>query len=151
MCFGYCSSGHYYHYDIIIILCLAIITASHIPWVVAWARWLPRMLKLQDAGWGCARLFLVCAWFEWHDLNGNQEWLGSTTTNRHGVAAFDFTTVCSCGQFVVGPTRARGGTLDLMTDVPDLLQVSVIAPIGNSLLSVGSHFDGSGCSKLVYS
>ena len=28
------------------------------------------------------------------DLNGHhQEWLGSTTTNRHGVAAFDFTTV----------------------------------------------------------
>ena len=26
------------------------------------------------------------------DLNGHhQEWLGSTTTNRHGVAAFDFT------------------------------------------------------------
>ena len=25
------------------------------------------------------------------DLNGHhQEWLGSTTTNRHGVAAFDF-------------------------------------------------------------
>ena len=28
------------------------------------------------------------------DLNGHQqEWLGSTTTNRHGVAAFDFETV----------------------------------------------------------
>ena len=28
------------------------------------------------------------------DLNGyHQEWLGSTTTNRHGVAAFDFSTV----------------------------------------------------------
>ena len=28
------------------------------------------------------------------DLNGHhQEWLGSTTTNRHGVAAFDFVTV----------------------------------------------------------
>ena len=23
----------------------------------------------------------------------HQEWLGSTTTNRHGVAVFDFTTV----------------------------------------------------------
>ena len=31
------------------------------------------------------------------DLNGHhQEWLGSTTTNRHGVATFDFTTVSSC-------------------------------------------------------
>ena len=28
------------------------------------------------------------------DLNGHhQEWLGSTTTNRHGVAALDFATV----------------------------------------------------------
>ena len=28
------------------------------------------------------------------DLNGHhQEWLSSTTTNRHGVAAFDFSTV----------------------------------------------------------
>ena len=31
------------------------------------------------------------------DLNGHhQEWLGSTTTNRHGVAAFDFATVSGC-------------------------------------------------------
>ena len=62
------------------------------------------------------------------DLNGHhQEWLGSATTNHHGVAAFDFATVSGCDQLVVGPTHARGGTLDLlMTDVPDL------APIGNS-------------------
>ena len=34
---------------------------------------------------------------------------------------------------VVSPTHARGGTLDLlMTDVPDLVLVSVVAPIGNS-------------------
>ena len=34
---------------------------------------------------------------------------------------------------VVGPTHARGGTLDLLiTDVPDLVQVAVVAPIGNS-------------------
>ena len=34
---------------------------------------------------------------------------------------------------VVGQTHARGGTLDLlMTDVPDLVRVSVVAPIGNS-------------------
>ena len=38
-----------------------------------------------------------------------------------------------CDQLVVGPTHARGGTLDLrMTDVPDLVRVSVAAPIGNS-------------------
>ena len=53
------------------------------------------------------------------DLNGHhQEWLGSTTTNRHGVAAFDFATVSGYDQLVVGPTHARGGTLDLlMTDM----------------------------------
>ena len=68
------------------------------------------------------------------DLNGHhQEWLGSTTTNRHCVAAFDFATVSGCDQLVVGPTHARGETLDLlMTDVPDLVWVSVVAPIGNS-------------------
>ena len=33
----------------------------------------------------------------------------------------------------VGTTHARGGTLDLlMTDVPDLVRVAVVAPIGNS-------------------
>ena len=37
-----------------------------------------------------------------------------------------------CDQLVVGPTHALGGTLDLMTDVPDLVRVAVVAPIGNS-------------------
>ena len=57
------------------------------------------------------------------DLNGHhQEWLSSTTVNRHGVVAFDFATVSGCNQLVVGRTHARVGTLDiLMTDVPDLL------------------------------
>ena len=37
------------------------------------------------------------------DLNGhNQEWLGSTTTNRHFAAAFDFATVYGCDRLVVG-------------------------------------------------
>ena len=72
--------------------------------------------------------------------------MGSTTTNRHGVAAFDFATVSGCDQLVVGPTHARGGPLDLlMTDVPDLVRVAVV----RSLLSVCSHLDGSGSSKLV--
>ena len=68
------------------------------------------------------------------DLNGrHQEWLGSTMTNSHGVAAFDFATVSGCDQLVVGPTHASGGILDLlMTDIPDLIQVAVVAPIGNS-------------------
>ena len=39
------------------------------------------------------------------DLNGHhQEWLSSTTTNRHGVAAFDVATISGCDQLVVGPT-----------------------------------------------
>ena len=68
------------------------------------------------------------------DLNGHhQDWLGSTTTNRHGVAAFDFAPMYGCDQLVVGQTHARGGTLDLlMTDVPNLVPVAVVAPIGNS-------------------
>ena len=68
------------------------------------------------------------------DLNGHhQVWLGSTTTNHHGIAAINFSAVSGCDQFVVGPTHARGGTLDfLMTDVPDLVRAAVLAPIGNS-------------------
>ena len=68
------------------------------------------------------------------DLNGHrrQEWLGSTTTNRHGVAAHDFGTVSGSDQLVIGPTHARGGSLDLlMTDVPDLARVAVVAPLGS--------------------
>ena len=67
------------------------------------------------------------------DLNGHQECLDSTTTIRHGVAAFDFATVSGCDQLVIGPTHARGGILDLpMTDVPDLVRVAVVAPLGRS-------------------
>ena len=59
--------------------------------------------------------------------------MGCTTTNRHGVAAFDFATVSGCYPLVVGRTHARRGTLDLlMTDVPNLVRVAVAAPIGNS-------------------
>ena len=47
------------------------------------------------------------------DLNGHhQDWLGSTTTNRHVVEAFDFATVSGCDQLVVCPTHACDGTLD---------------------------------------
>ena len=68
------------------------------------------------------------------DFNGHhQEWSGSTTTNRHVVAAFDFATVSGCDQLVVSLTHARGGTLDLLIiDVPDLVLVAVVVPIGNS-------------------
>ena len=63
------------------------------------------------------------------DLNRHhQEWLGSTITNSHFVAAFDFATVSGCDQLVVGLTHARGGILDLlMTDDPDLIRVAVVA------------------------
>ena len=58
--------------------------------------------------------------------------MGSTTTIRHGVAAFDFATVSGRDQLVIGPTHAPGETLNLlMTDVPDLVRVAVVAPIGN--------------------
>ena len=68
------------------------------------------------------------------DLNGHhQGWLGSTTTKSQGIAAFDVATVSCCHQLVVGPTNTRGGTLDLlMTEVPALVRVAVVAPIGNS-------------------
>ena len=67
------------------------------------------------------------------DMNGHQQvCLGSATTNRYGVAAFVFETVSGCDQLVVGPTHSRGGALDLMTDVPELVRVAVVAPIGNS-------------------
>ena len=48
--------------------------------------------------------------------------------------------VSGCDQLVIDPTHARGGTLDLlMTDVPDLVRVAVVAPLGSSdhsLLSI---------------
>ena len=77
-----------------------------------------------------------------YDLNGHhQEWLGSATTNRHGVAAFAFPTVSGCDQLVVGQTNAHCGTLDLnMTDVPDQVRVAIVAPIGNSDHSTLSAF-----------
>ena len=41
-------------------------------------------------------------------LNGHhQEWLGSITTNRLGVAALDFSTVSGCDQLVIDSTHAR--------------------------------------------
>ena len=68
------------------------------------------------------------------DLNGHhQEWLGSTITNRHFDVVLDFATVSGCDQLVIGPTDVRGGTIDfLMTDVPDIVWVVVVAPLGSS-------------------
>ena len=68
------------------------------------------------------------------DLNGHhQDWLDSTTMNRDGVPAFEFATVSGCDQLVIGPAHACSGTLDqLLTDVPDLVQVAIVSLIGNS-------------------
>ena len=54
--------------------------------------------------------------------------VGFNDHNRHGVEVFHFATVSGCDQLVVGPTHARGGTLDLlMIDVPDLERVAIVA------------------------
>ena len=38
-----------------------------------------------------------------------------------------------CGKLVIGPTHARDGTLDrLITDVPDLVWVALVALLGSS-------------------
>ena len=52
---------------------------------------------------------------------------------------------------MIGPTHARGGTLDLlMTDVHDLVRVAVVAPLGSSdhssIITLYSYFDGTGYS-----
>ena len=66
---------------------------------------LASMAAVQAVDVGASFLFLG-------DLNGHhQEWLSSMTTNRNGVAAFNFTTISGCDQLVVGPTHAHGETL----------------------------------------
>ena len=42
--------------------------------------------------------------------------MGSTATNRHGVAVFDFATVSGCDQLVFGPIHTHNGTLDHRVD-----------------------------------
>ena len=49
------------------------------------------------------------------------------------IAVLDFPTVSGCDQLVIGPSHACGGTLDLLiSDVPDLVWVAVVAPLGSS-------------------
>ena len=49
------------------------------------------------------------------------------------ISALDFATVSGCNQLVIGQTHARGGTLDLLiTDVPDLVRVALVAPLHRS-------------------
>ena len=68
------------------------------------------------------------------DVNAHHvEWLGSSLTDRHGVAALDFCSLAGLQQLVNSPTHAGGNRLDLvMTDVPDVIDVSVSAPLGSS-------------------
>ena len=57
---------------------------------------------------------------------------GSPRTDRSGLAAMDFSSESGCEQLVHGPTHVLGGALDLLfTDVPELVDVSVVAPIGS--------------------
>ena len=59
-------------------------------------------------------------------------WALRPRTAYHAVSAFEFATVSSCDQLVVGPTHPLG-TLDLlMTDVNDLVPVAVEALVQNS-------------------
>ena len=113
---------------------------------------LATMAAVKAEGVGASFLFVG-------DLDGHhQEWLGSTTTNRNGVAAIDFATVSGCDQLVVGPTQPRVGTLHLlMTDVPDLVRVAVVAPIGNSdhsslsaVVSMAQAFPNLSVSRKVF-
>ena len=74
-------------------------------------------------------LFLFVGDFNCH----HRKCFGSTVTNRHGVVTFDFATVTGGNQLGGSLTHARGGSLvRTMTDVPVLLWVAVVAPIGNS-------------------
>ena len=59
--------------------------------------------------WNRERGMHICLFPIVGDLNGHhQKWLGSTTTNRHGVSPFDFVTVSGCDSLVVGPTHSCG-------------------------------------------
>lgn len=69
------------------------------------------------------------------DFNAHHtEWLGSVSpTDLHGRAAMDFENLSGCTQLVTGPTFRSGNCLDLLyTDIPDVVRVSVMAPIGFS-------------------
>ena len=54
------------------------------------------------------------------------------TTSHHSVVAFDFATVSDCDQLVVDPIHASGGKCILITDIPDLVLIAVVAPVSNS-------------------
>jgi len=67
------------------------------------------------------------------DFNSHHVEFGSPRTDRSGQVAVDFAAESGCEQLVREPTHSHGGTLDLLfTDVPELVSVSVVAPIGGS-------------------
>ncbi len=69
------------------------------------------------------------------DFNAHhREWLDSVSpTDSHGRAALDFANVSGCSQLVAGPTHLAGNRLDLvLTDVPDVVKVTTMAPLGTS-------------------
>ena len=54
-------------------------------------------------------------------------------TDRHGRDALDFCNLSGCELLVLCPTEIAGNRLDIvMTDTPDILDVVVGTPLGNS-------------------
>ena len=69
------------------------------------------------------------------DFNAHHmQWLSSQSpTDAAGRSALDFCTLTDTSQLVQQPTHTGGNQLDLvMTDVPDIVNVSVGTPIGTS-------------------
>lgn len=61
-------------------------------------------------------------------------------TDRHGINALDFCNLCACAQLLRGPMHVRSKRLDfVMTDVPDVVEVSSRSPIGSSDHCFGSY------------
>ena len=73
------------------------------------------------------------------DFNAHhREWLKSVSvTDGHGHAARQFCEAAGCHQLVQEPTHILGNPLDLLlTDVPGLVSVEVLGPLGTSDHSV---------------
>ncbi len=86
------------------------------------------MLLIQDDVRKAALIFVG-------DFNAHhREWLASVfLTDSHGRAAFDFANDSGFFffQLVTGPTHLAGSRLDLaLTDVPDVVKVTTMAPLG---------------------
>ena len=69
------------------------------------------------------------------DANAHHlEWLEVVSpTDGHGRDALDFCNLAGCEQMVRGATHIAGNLLDLvMTDAPDVVNVSLGSPLGTS-------------------